>query len=136
MNLLNLFSCLLLLLLITYSVYKQHWASFHFPPQQTFPKHRETGSSGVLVISSFLVLKYSNFQIMFSTYNMALWLKIGHRKHKCITSETMKLSRQIQNRMSQDKCAAELAVCHMTMTATRARAPPQLRLVNWWPVPP
>ena len=43
---------------------------------------------------------------------MELWLKIGHRKHKCVTSETMKLSRQMQNRMSQDKCVAELAVRH------------------------
>lgn len=67
---------------------------------------------------------------------MELWLKIGHRKHKCVTSETMKLSRQILNRMSQDKCAAELAVHHMTMTAIGARAPPQLCLVNWWPATP
>lgn len=40
----NLFSCLLLFLLITYSVYKHHWASFHFPPQRIFLKHKETRS--------------------------------------------------------------------------------------------
>lgn len=44
----NLSSCPLLFPWITCSVYKQRWPSFHFPPQQVFPKHKDTRSVGGL----------------------------------------------------------------------------------------
>lgn len=65
---------------------------------------------------------------------MNQWLKIGDLKHKLATSENMKRLGQIQKSSESQghgKRAIDLEAHHVTMTASRARTPPEAHLVNW-----